>query len=79
MEEALNSHLTAERLKYLLNYDHLIIVRGHPQGNSMEERRMKEVGTHLRTLVYEYRVRVESLSTFSSTNTHLHRGWFIRD
>ena len=41
----------AERLKY----QHLIIVPYYPQGNSMAERRMKEVEAHLRALVYEYR------------------------
>ena len=49
----------AERLKYLLNYQHLIIVTYHPQGNSMAERRVKEVGAHLQALVYEYRINVE--------------------
>ena len=48
-----------ERLKYLLKYQHLIIVPYHPQGNSMAERRMKEVGAHLRALVYEYRIKSE--------------------
>ena len=49
----------AERLKYLLKYEHLIIVPYHPQGNSMAERRMNEVGAHLRALVYEYRIKSE--------------------
>ena len=49
----------AERLKYLLKYQHLIIVPYHPLGNSMTERRMKEVGAHLRVLVCEYRIKAE--------------------
>ena len=49
----------AERLKFLLKYEHLIIVPYHPQGNSMAERRMKEVGAHLRALVYEHRIKAE--------------------
>ena len=49
----------AERLKYLLKYQHLIIVPYHPQGNSMAERRMKEVVAHIRALVYEYRIKSE--------------------
>jgi len=48
-----------ERLKYLLKYQHLIIIPYHPHGNSMAERRMKEVGAHLRALVYEYRIKSE--------------------
>ena len=49
----------AERLKYLLKYQYLIIIAYHSQGNSMSERRMKEVGAHLRALVYEYRIKSE--------------------
>ena len=48
-----------ERLKYLLKYQYLIIVPYHPQGNSMVERRMKEVGELRRGLVYEYRIKSE--------------------
>jgi len=50
-----------ERLKYLLKYQHLIIVSAsyHPQENSIAERRMKEIGAHLRALVYEYRIKSE--------------------
>jgi len=43
----------------ILKYQHLIIVHYHPQGNSMAERRMKEVGAHLRALVYENRNKSE--------------------
>jgi len=49
----------AERLKYLLKYQHLVIVPYHPQGNSMAECRMKEVGAHHRALVYEYLIKSE--------------------
>ena len=52
------SYMT-ERLKYLLKYQYLIIVPYHPQGNSMVERRMKEVGELRRALVYEYRIKSE--------------------
>ena len=38
-------------IKYLLKYQHLIIVPNHSQGNSMAERRMKEVGAHLRAII----------------------------
>jgi UDP-N-acetylglucosamine 2-epimerase len=58
MEDRSSSDM-AERLKYLLKYQHLIIVPYHPKGNSMAERRMKEVGAHLRALVYEYRIKSE--------------------
>ena len=40
-----------DRLKYLLKCEHLIIVPYYPQGNSVAERRMKEVGAHLSALV----------------------------
>ena len=72
------------RLKILLKYQHIIVVPYHPQAkgvrglrHSMVERRMKEVGTHLRALVYEYRnqIRVESSSAVGSTNNQLHTGW----
>ena len=44
-------------LKDILKYQHIIVVLYHPQANSMAERRMKEVLTHLRALVYEYRIK----------------------
>ena len=43
----------AERLKILLNYQHIIVL------NSMAEHRMKEVGAHQRALVYKYRIKSE--------------------
>jgi hypothetical protein len=47
----------AQQLKDLLKYQHIVVVPYHPQANSMAERRMKEVLTHLRALVYEYRIK----------------------
>ena len=44
----------AQALKDILKYQHIIVV---PQANSMAERRMKEVLTHLRAPVYENRVK----------------------
>ena len=44
----------AQALKDILKYQHIIVV---PQANSMAERRMKEVLTHLRALVYENRIK----------------------
>ena len=45
----------------------------------MAERRMKEVGAHLRSSVYEYQIRVESLSATVSTNNQLYSGRVHRD
>ena len=49
----------AERLKILLKYQHIIVVSYHPQANWMAEHRIKEVGVHLRALVYEYLIKSE--------------------
>ena len=46
-----------QALKDILNYQHIVLVVYHPQTNSMAERRMKEVLTHLRALVYENRIK----------------------
>ena len=43
----------AQQLKDLLKYQHIVVVPYHPQANSMAERRMKEVLTHL----YEFRIK----------------------
>ena len=47
----------AQALKDILKYQHIIVVPYHPQENSMAERRMKKVLTHLRALVYEFRIK----------------------
>ena len=49
----------AERLKILFKYQHIIVVAYHPRANSMAECRMREVGAHLRSLVYVYRINSE--------------------
>ena len=54
MEESQFSSNMEEELKYLLKYEHSVVVPYHPQRNSMEERRMKEAGANFRTLVYAY-------------------------
>jgi len=48
---------TAQVLKDISKYQNIVVVPCHPQANSMAERRMKEVLTHLRALVYEYRIK----------------------
>ena len=50
-----NSNM-AQALKDLLKYQYIVVVPYHPQANSMAERRMKEVLTHPRALVYEFRI-----------------------
>ena len=58
--EAPNSHpIWRKRLKNLIKYQHFIIVPYHPQENSMAERRMKEVGAHLRALENDHRIKAE--------------------
>jgi len=46
-----------QSLKDIIKYQHIVVVPYHPQANSMAERRMKEVLTHLRAQVYEYRIK----------------------
>ena len=41
----------------LLGFDHLVIVAYHSQANGLVERRNKELSNHLRSLVYEKRIR----------------------
>ena len=54
-----------DTLKYLLKYEHLVVVPYHPQGISMAERRIEggiscmSVGAHLIALVYEHRLKSE--------------------
>ena len=47
----------AQAVKDIFKYQHIVVVPYHHQANSMTERRMKEVLTHLRALVYEYRIK----------------------
>ena len=44
-------------LKYSRIYQHIVVVAHHPQANSLTERRIKEVLTHLRALVYEFIIK----------------------
>ncbi len=53
----------------LLGYHHLIVVAYHPQANGLVERRNKELLNHLRSLVYEKRIRDVCLSPSGSTNS----------
>jgi len=46
-----------QALKDILKYQRIVVVPYHPQENSMAERRMKEVLTHHRALVYENRIK----------------------
>jgi len=47
----------AQALKDILKYQHIVVVAYYPQKNSMAEWHMKAVLTHLRTLVYENRIK----------------------
>ena len=51
-----SSQLSSD-LASLLGYDHLVIVAYRPQANGLVERRNKELLNHLRSLVYEKRIR----------------------
>jgi len=44
-------------LPSLLGYNHLVVVAYHPQAKGLVERRNKELLNHLRSLVYEKRIR----------------------
>ena len=52
----LTSKMAAE-IRFLLHYDHLVVVAYNPEANEIVEIRVKEVVKHLRGLVYEKRIR----------------------
>jgi len=64
-----SSQLSSD-LASLLGYNHLVIVAYHPQANVLVERRNKELLNHLRSLVYEKRIRtLELLSSSGAGNS----------